>query len=198
MTSNLFYFRWNANPDYYDYLHRIEFNSDKIELSSGDSQSIRFICDVNFTHNFKIHKDKDIIETGSISLEYLDNHYMKIDKLNYIKPNVKYKIRKGLFFIDGDYTSENKQVFEYRLEFEETPFPYSDKNLIFYGFPLYKEDYDLKIEYEDYLKTLYKPLTDFKNKYNFQGEYDKNLAIFTKNFNSWKKYYDKYNFTYEV
>jgi hypothetical protein len=207
-------------------------------MCSGGGQCIHLASDGEWNQqNLKKYDENkygSIIETGIIDVKYKEpqeeynkNYFPNLDELNNHKNSIKYKIRKGPHMMDGDYIKSQKQVFAYRLEFEESPFPnelkyisifnvleYDDpikghlEKLKFYSQPLLEEDYQLKKNHEKKLKLIYKPVEDFgRHYYKMQREENKYMEmyelkekmIFSKSFSIWEKYYDfPYCFSYEV
>ena len=89
-----------ANPHYYDYMHYMFFDEDKIEMGDGGGQSMNF----------------EAIGRYSVKFENDSNGILSIDMDDYEPMDVKFEIEKGPFRLEGSFNTvcvaEERYIFE--------------------------------------------------------------------------------------
>jgi len=110
---------WNAEPWYYDFLCRIEFNKDGTgTMKFGGGQVLRLIVDFKY----------EILGEGRVRFEFLDtmkgdlftNANFERTDINAFR-SVEFEIVEGAFVIDKPYIG--KKTYQYLLRFNLSPFP---------------------------------------------------------------------------
>jgi hypothetical protein len=142
---------WEAHPDWYDFLHQINFENK--QLTDGGGQCIQLIC--KFDWEIQVDQQTENYEWGFVRMSYSpdpkhSNYWpRRLDHWQLYSPWIKYKITKGRFLFHGPFAYE-RQCFTKRVEFADTIFPAKraqlglmsllepatrEKHLIFYGEP---------------------------------------------------------------
>lgn len=129
---------WHGQPQWYDYLHDLVFHDTLglVELNDGGGQSISMVCRARlYDHVVTVSMDPSnatsgqLVEKGTVSFRYLPpdaewkQYAPRLHALNDHNPHLSYSIHVGPFVVDGAYLPWCKQAYEYRLTFDESPFP---------------------------------------------------------------------------
>jgi hypothetical protein len=115
---------WSAHPAWYDYIHEIRVED--MTICSGGGQVITLYC--SFEWEIKILHQTEEYEWGILQMKLFPNRTKRVigvptETWQHQLHAVQYRITRGQFIFEQEMNPFGRQVFQFKLEFRQSPFP---------------------------------------------------------------------------